>query len=81
MKKSELISLIKESYKEILLEAKSTKALAKDYDLATETDYFDMVDESVINGNRTQAKSQFNAMDAKGKKSLIKYLTETISII
>ncbi len=33
--------------------------------------YFEMIVESVINGNRTQAKEQFNAMPRKIRKAFL----------
>jgi hypothetical protein len=47
------------------------KKLLKDYGLNSDMQYFEMIVESVINGNRTQAKEQFNAMPRKVRKAFI----------
>lgn len=47
------------------------KKLLKDYDLNSDMQYFEMIVTSVINGNRTQAKEQFNAMPRKVRKAFI----------
>lgn len=47
------------------------KKLLKDYGLNSDMQYFDMIVESVINGQRTQAKEQFNAMPRKVRKAFI----------
>ena len=48
--------------------------LLKAYGFNSDMQYFEMIIESVINGNRTQAKEQFNAMpkDDKKRKALMK---------
>jgi hypothetical protein len=47
------------------------KKLLKDYGFNSDMQYFEMIVESVINGNRTQAKEQFNAMPRKIRKAFI----------
>lgn len=47
------------------------KKLLKDYEFNSDQQYFDMIVESVINGNRTQAKEQFKAMPRKEQKCFI----------
>ena len=47
------------------------KKLLKDYGFNSDMQYFEMVVESVINGNRTQAREQFNAMPRKIRKAFI----------
>lgn len=47
------------------------KKLIKEYGYNSDHQYFEMIVESVINGNRTQAKEQFNAMPRKDRKSFI----------
>jgi hypothetical protein len=47
------------------------KKLLKDYGLNSDMQYFEMIVESVINGNRTQAREQFNAMPRKVRKAFI----------
>lgn len=47
------------------------KKLLKDYGFNSDMQYFEMVVESVINGNRTQARKQFNAMPRKIRKAFI----------
>ncbi len=47
------------------------KKILKDYELNSDMQYFEMIVESVINGNRTQAKEQFNAMPRKIRKNFI----------
>lgn len=49
------------------------KKLLKEYGFSEETEYFEMCIESVINGQRTQAKQQFNAMPKESKKRLLSY--------
>jgi fructose-1,6-bisphosphatase len=50
------------------------KKLLKDYDLKTDFDYYELIVNSVINGNRTQAKEQFKAMPKINRKEFIKHL-------
>jgi len=47
------------------------KKLLKDYGLNSDQQYFEMIIESVINGQRTQAKDQFNAMPRKVRKAFL----------
>jgi hypothetical protein len=47
------------------------KKLLKDYGFNSNMQYFEMVVESVINGNRTQAREQFNAMPRKVRKAFL----------
>ena len=47
------------------------KKLLKDYELNSDMQYFEMIVTSVINGNRTQAREQFNAMPRKVRKAFI----------
>ena len=47
------------------------KKLLKDYELNSDMQYFEMIVGSVINGQRTQAKEQFNAMPRKMRKAFI----------
>ena len=47
------------------------KKLLKDYELNSDMQYFEMIVESVINGQRTQAKELFNAMPRKVRKAFI----------
>ncbi len=47
------------------------KNLLKAYGLNSDIQYFDMIVESVINGQRTQAKEQFLAMPRKERKSFV----------
>lgn len=49
------------------------KKLLKTYEFKTREQYFDMIIESVINGQRTQAKEQFNAMPKVEKQMFLKY--------
>ena len=50
---------------------KTMKRLLKDYELNSDMQYFEMIVESVINGNRTQAKEQFKAMQEVDKRRFI----------
>jgi hypothetical protein len=47
------------------------KKLLKEYELNSDMQYYEMVVESVINGNRTQAKEQFNAMPREDRKAFV----------
>ena len=47
------------------------KKLLKDYGLNSDQQYFEIIVESVINGNRTQAREQFNNMPRKVRKAFI----------
>lgn len=48
------------------------KKLLKQYEFNSDMQYFEMIIESVINGQRTQAKEQFNAMPKDNKKDFVK---------
>ena len=50
------------------------KKLLKEYDFNSDLQYFEMIVDSVINGNRTQAKAQFTAMPKQYQKKFIKAL-------
>ena len=52
------------------------KKLIKSYELETKEQYFDMCIESVINGQRTQAKEQFKSMPKENRKEMVKYVAE-----
>lgn len=47
------------------------KKLLKDYELNSDMQYFEMIADSVINGQRTQAKELFRAMRRKDKKAFV----------
>jgi hypothetical protein len=47
------------------------KNLLKTYGFQNMPQYFDMIIESVINGQRTQAKEQFKAMNKENKKCFL----------
>ena len=47
------------------------KKLLKQYGFKSDMHYFEMIVESVINGQRTQAKNQFNAMPRKERKAFV----------
>ena len=47
------------------------KKLLKSYQLNSDQQYYEMIVESVINGNRTQAKEQFNAMPKVNRKQFV----------
>jgi len=47
------------------------KKLLKMYGFNSDMQYFEMVAESVINGQRTQAKEQFKAMPRDNRKQFI----------
>ena len=47
------------------------KKLLKSYGLDSDMQYFEMICESVINGQRTQAKEQFNEMSKEYRKKFI----------
>ena len=48
------------------------KKLLKEYGYNDDMQYFEMIIESVINGQRTQAKNQFNTMTKEYKKTFVK---------
>lgn len=48
------------------------KKLLKEYGFNSDMQYFEIIVESVINGQRTQAKNQFNAMPKSDKKNFVK---------
>lgn len=48
------------------------KTLLKEYDLNSDMQYFEMIAESVINGQRKQAIKQFKAMPKDKIKSFLK---------
>lgn len=50
------------------------KKLLKEYGFNSDMQYFEMIVESVINGNRTQALEQFKAMPKQYQKEFIKAL-------
>ena len=50
---------------------KNMKTLLKEYELNSDMQYFEMIVDSVINGQRTQAKEQFNLMPRKVRKAFI----------
>lgn len=45
--------------------------LAKEYNFSTESEYFDYIIESLINGQRTQVKALFNAMHSGDKENFL----------
>lgn len=48
------------------------KKLLKLYSLNSDMQYFEMIVESVINGQRTQAKEQFKAMPKDAQKAFLR---------
>ena len=48
------------------------KKLLKAYGLNSDMQYFELIVESIINGQRTQAKDQFKAMPVGSRKSFVK---------
>ena len=55
------------------------KKLLKTYGFNSRERYFDMCIESHINGQRTQAKEQFNAMPKEERKMMLEYLDGNVS--
>ncbi len=53
---------------------KTMKQLLKDYELNSDMQYFEMIVDSVINGQRNQAKELFNLMPRKVRKAFIIFL-------
>jgi len=49
--------------------------LIKDYHLNSDMQYFEMIQESFINGQHTQAVNQFKALPKKNKIALLKAIT------
>ena len=50
---------------------KTMKRLLNDYQLNSDMQYFEMIVESVINGQRTQAKELFKAMPKEDKERFV----------
>ena len=55
------------------------KKLLKEYGFENEFEYYEMIISSVVNGQRTQAKMQFNAMPKDNKKHFIKNAKDYLS--
>ena len=51
------------------------KKLLKTYGLNSDMQYFEMIVDGVINGQRTQAKEQFKALPKVERKNFVKALT------
>jgi hypothetical protein len=51
------------------------KKLLKEYGFFSDMQYFEMIVESVINGQRTQAKEQFKAMPKQDRRSFVASIT------
>ena len=49
------------------------KKLLKKYDLQSEHEYFEMINESLINGQRKEAKEQFLAMPRNNRKTYVNF--------
>ena len=49
--------------------------LLKDYDLSSDMQYFEMIVESVINGQRTQARELFNEMPRADRRAFVVSIT------
>lgn len=52
------------------------KKLLKTYDLSSVDEYYMIVIESHVNGQKTQAKEQFKAMPKDEQKALVKMLQD-----
>lgn len=52
---------------------KAIKTLLREYDLLQVYEYYDLVYNSLINGNRTSAKELFTAMKRDDRKACYKY--------
>jgi hypothetical protein len=50
------------------------KKLLKSYNFTSDQDYYQMVYESKVNGNFSQAKEQFKAMPKENRKDCVKYI-------
>jgi len=50
------------------------KKLLKDYEFNSDMQYFEMIAESLVNGQITQAKAQFKALPKENKKAFLKSL-------
>lgn len=48
------------------------KKLLKEYDFNSDMDYFEMIIESFVNGQNTQAIDQFKALPKKERKNMVK---------
>jgi len=53
---------------------KALKTLAKELDFSNETEYFDYMIDSHINGNIKQCKDLFNDMRQADRKAFVSYL-------
>lgn len=59
--------------------AKHAQDLAKDYDFTNENDFYQYIVESLINGQRSQVRTLFNAMHKDSKQDfLINFLDVSI---
>lgn len=54
------------------------KKLLKDYELQTIEQYYHMIIDSVINGQRTQAKELFSKMPKEYKKGYIRWVIDLL---
>jgi len=50
------------------------KKLLKVYGFTSNEQYYDMVLESLVNGQRTQAREQFKAMPRDNRKEMVMYV-------
>jgi len=50
--------------------------LAKGYDWDNDYEYFEYIEDSLINGNRSQVNKLFDALDKEGKKEYFAYAKE-----
>jgi len=61
---------------DMLTESKSAKDLAKDHDFTTDIEFFDYIEESLINGQRKQMNDLFKMMDKDSRKAFFDYAEE-----
>ena len=58
---------------------KALKTLLKEYDLTQDTEYFEIIIESVINGQFMQSTDQFLSMKQIDRKRFVKYAFRSLS--
>ncbi len=56
--------------------AKKLITLAKEYDFNTELEYFNYIIESIVNGQRKQARELINKMQKKDKKEALQHFAQ-----
>jgi len=55
--------------------------LLEKYNFTNNEQYFETIVDSVINGQRTQAKNQFKAMRTEHRKTFVKYIYSELEVL